>query len=122
MDMIAVARLVRKRFGRECRVHPMLVRHIPHRLAVYQVIVGSPQRGRMSNAQFVLRMPDLSVILLDTNPLGFQGLDHVVNNILGECHAYAGVIQALLAWYEGVTFSPCQVPLRLHCNAKLHPH
>ena len=86
------------------------------------MIVGGAQRRRVPDAQLLLPMPQLGVILLHLQPLDLQRIHHIVNNILRESHSDAVVVQRFVHRYKAVAVLTRQIPLRFHCCPESNAH
>ena len=113
--MQAVARLVGEGLGRERGEQAVLIRHVPHGFAVDEMIVGGAQCAGVANAQFLLPVSQLGVILLYADALRFQRRYDVVDCVLGVGHSHAGVVEAVVKGdIAAVVRFARQVPFGLH--------
>ena len=76
----------------------------------------------MGDAEFLLAVADLGVVLLDCQALGFQRVHHVVNDLAGDGRAEGGVVQALVHGDERIAVPAGQVPLRFKSRLEGYAH
>src|SRR5215208_349432 len=91
----------------------MLPGHGAYRLAVAQLVVRRPQGGGVPDAQLLLAMAELRIVLLDDEALGGERVDHLGDDRRGGEHPDRTKAESLIVWPILVALAARQRPLGL---------